>query len=560
MESGIKRETRSVLVILAAVLAIFLVPFSSHGEEGKEYRVSSASFIIDINEDGSVQVTETWEVEYTKGSFNQWQKEIRDGIIPDEGFTLNEESVKVRVDGEPCEWTDDREGRPDQTYHVDEYMGDYLIECYKTSENVTREYEVSYILRDAVKIVGYGEDGYNYFTYHLIGTDFPDKIGMVYVKVYTPEEEMITELIKDGSVFGQQAGPENGVAISNWTGSLETRVKIKGTRIENAEHILGAGLDREFDPDRTDEEHVRGVDYGEGFPLGKFGYFIFFLILGLLVGLFKKIVRSGAEELAEMTINAMGSGTSEGKAETPGRPQAAEVNLREAKANQNEEDVKRIEAAVRKKLEENPTCYTDLIMRWQDRLSPVEFAYGHPHAVARNLLVGYANYLLLIGAIGKGDDGKAVVVLKKELLPQDRYVLAFLSGEKADSLRDGMLVDMDRFGRGFELMVTKFEERMKNFLEKKVEKKLTAEEQDRFSNDWISLSEYVDYLDGKSGNETVDYCKDASRNHVQVFLSMKDPANGYNYVVDGEDESARFRRNVNYAIHRALQSHYRDAE
>ena len=66
-----KNRPRDTFFILFAILCIVMMPLSAFSvrAEEQEYSVPSADFEVEIRNDGTVYVTENWEVFYKKGYF-----------------------------------------------------------------------------------------------------------------------------------------------------------------------------------------------------------------------------------------------------------------------------------------------------------------------------------------------------------------------------------------------------------------------------------------------------------------------------------------------------------
>ena len=99
-----KNRPRDTFFILIAILCIVMMPlgaFSVRAEE-KEYSVPAADFEVEIKNDGTVHVTENWEVSYTRGDFTRFYKDIYRTVPTEETFNLDEDSMKVSIDGKEC--------------------------------------------------------------------------------------------------------------------------------------------------------------------------------------------------------------------------------------------------------------------------------------------------------------------------------------------------------------------------------------------------------------------------------------------------------------------------
>ncbi len=86
----IKKSFASCSHFVVALLAIALMlalPTVAHAET-KRYSVPNASFEIWLNDDGSAEVEETWEVTYKEGDFTRFFKDIyTSGLETEERFS-----------------------------------------------------------------------------------------------------------------------------------------------------------------------------------------------------------------------------------------------------------------------------------------------------------------------------------------------------------------------------------------------------------------------------------------------------------------------------------------
>ena len=167
-----KNRPRDTFFILFTILCIVMMPLSAFSvrAEEQEYSVPSADFEVEIRNDGTVHVTENWEVFYKKGFFTRFYKDIYRTVPKEEEFDLDESSMKVSIDGKDCTPVDNTTDREDYTFHLQESSTAYTVHCFLASKHVTRKYQISYTIRDAVKIV----DGEYYLvTFRMIGANFP---------------------------------------------------------------------------------------------------------------------------------------------------------------------------------------------------------------------------------------------------------------------------------------------------------------------------------------------------------------------------------------------------
>ena len=171
------------VVALLAIALMLALPTVAHAET-KRYSVPNASFEIWLNDDGSAEVEETWEVAYEEGDFTRFYKDIyTSGLETEERFS-NISVKKVTINGKKCSHTNDTVGRPDYHYNVSTMGYCKEIAAYLASHNQTNTYVFRYVLSDVVKNV---DDQYGFFSYRLVGTNFDKMIDQLSVLVHAPE-------------------------------------------------------------------------------------------------------------------------------------------------------------------------------------------------------------------------------------------------------------------------------------------------------------------------------------------------------------------------------------
>ena len=74
------------LMFTVLLMICMLLPVQVHADNDKIYQVDSASFVIDLQPDGSAAVTESWTVTYISGEFHRFYKDIHTDISKIEAF------------------------------------------------------------------------------------------------------------------------------------------------------------------------------------------------------------------------------------------------------------------------------------------------------------------------------------------------------------------------------------------------------------------------------------------------------------------------------------------
>lgn len=177
-----KRYFALFFVAVMLFVSVFSVNVSAVGD----LTIASAHFDAVINADGTVSVTETWNVEYsgTGDGFTRWidlyDSKNSNGMTALEKFD-SVSDIAVKIDG--ISISEAQSGV--NTYRCGESAdGKCLtVEINSPSALVTKEYTLSYTLNGAVK----QNDGKAEFAYVFIGKTFQYVCNNVSATVYFPE-------------------------------------------------------------------------------------------------------------------------------------------------------------------------------------------------------------------------------------------------------------------------------------------------------------------------------------------------------------------------------------
>ena len=334
-----KNRPRDTFFILIAILCIVMMPlgaFSVRAEE-KEYSVPAADFEVEIKNDGTVHVTENWEVSYTRGDFTRFYKDIYRTVPTEETFNLDEDSMKVSIDGKECAPAYNTTDRENYTFFLEKSFEEYTVHCFLASSHVNRKYQISYTIKDAVKKV----DGEYYLvTFRMIGANFPKTVRHVSA-LYTAPEGSTVE-VRNGQYFDKVVSEGNTVRVEDeyWDGVFKVKVRIDHASIANAVALTGDQLSN-VDDNRQTKQGGEGSEWLETVAF----------ILGLLVMLLVVCVPVGFILLIIFAI--------------------IWVIVRNFTTKRN--------------VEKDPYYYFDIAGRWSGRLDPYEFAFGKPSMRKTNL-------------------------------------------------------------------------------------------------------------------------------------------------------------------------------
>jgi len=442
-----KNRPLDTFFVVFVILCIFMMPITAFAEE-KDYSIPSADFEVEIGNDGTVNVTEKWEVSYTSGDFTRFYKDIYRLVPEEEKFSLDEGSMKVSIDGKECAPVDNIIDREDYTFCLEKSENAYTVSCFLASSHMDREYQISYTINDAVKIV----DGEYYLvTFRLIGADFPKTVGRVSA-CFTAPEGAAAE-VRNGQYFDTLVSEGNTVKVEaqNWKGVFKVKVRIDHANIANSVSLSAEQLSNS---DRDREMTKRQGEY--------------------------RIINYIKAKLPVLMLIVFGS-----------------ILLYW------------IYAAVRAKIERfimkqniarNPHYYFNTAGRWEGRLDPYEFAFGYRPFTDRNIFYVYFRQLLIKGALNAVDDSRVTVVSREGLSPEEAKTMDFFV-ERARS-EDGEL-RMQTFKEYLwknRSELAAFDHGIKTQFEERVRAKLSSDEMKRYEKDWNAVHDYIEFFFNKDNN------------------------------------------------------------
>ena len=231
-----------------AFAAIFLLVSvcSPLKAQASSYRIPEAEFTITVHEDGTADVVEYWTVRFEEGSFTRFYKDIVTNAGKEDTVELDQGSLYVKIDGVECSVTEDTNGRPDDTFHLDSSSMGYEIDCYKASQNVTRTYEIGYRIYDAVKYV---DNSYYLFTYRVIGANFSKTVDHVKVTVQTPDGAVNELRYASRSDSVQDNGNVTVITASDSNGMYKVKIRMDQVTFTGAVSIDAEDLNNPADGD-----------------------------------------------------------------------------------------------------------------------------------------------------------------------------------------------------------------------------------------------------------------------------------------------------------------------
>ncbi|MBP0978942.1 MAG: hypothetical protein J6P89_12335, partial [Oscillospiraceae bacterium] len=156
-----------LIVTVLSIIILSLNPLSAFYDD-KKYEVRGAEFHVSFTGDGDAIICETFEVEFIRGQFSRFYKDIYN---PDNKleFIQDLEVLDVKINGNEADeqFTADRN---DGRYLFETSSDRYTINWFQHASNETVKYEITYNVENAVKI---NENNRAVFAFRLIGQNFP---------------------------------------------------------------------------------------------------------------------------------------------------------------------------------------------------------------------------------------------------------------------------------------------------------------------------------------------------------------------------------------------------
>lgn len=265
-----KRISLFIFVFIITISFLFV----NVNADTKKYTTESVDFDVFLTEDGDAEIKETWIVNYEKGEFTRFRKNIYMDL-PKEEKIIRITDFKVEVDGEEYEPTsnrEDREDRPEGKFYYGFINSDtYTYEVFFRKSEERVKIEVSYILNDVVKYI---DNEYYLFVYRFLPKGYKDNIEDFSVKIRTENDN-------DGmKVLYKTKGKTEVdafaiVEASNVSDLFKIKVRINGDAFDNITQMSYINSS-EVSNDRPNKKSGSYNDFAE--TIGTF------LAIGLFIG------------------------------------------------------------------------------------------------------------------------------------------------------------------------------------------------------------------------------------------------------------------------------------
>ena len=124
---------RVIISIVVLLIVLSLTSMTVYADT-KQYVINTAEFDVELNEDGSADVTETWTVDYQSGEFSRFYKNIYMAVPIDEEYDI--EFNFVSVDGKSCDRIYDESDIEDKLFENQNLLKQPVVRNGKTLATV----------------------------------------------------------------------------------------------------------------------------------------------------------------------------------------------------------------------------------------------------------------------------------------------------------------------------------------------------------------------------------------------------------------------------------------
>ena len=140
------------LIGAAAVLllAVMITPLNASADD-KQYQINSADFTIELETNGDAVITEEWQVQYVRGSFTRFYKDIFYDSSSQLEYIRDVQVQSCSINGREAAAQNNTD-RNDGHYYLEKNAAGYTIHWFQAAENQTVQYAVTYRIPGAVKL------------------------------------------------------------------------------------------------------------------------------------------------------------------------------------------------------------------------------------------------------------------------------------------------------------------------------------------------------------------------------------------------------------------------
>ena len=228
---------RLTFMITAAVMLLLTAqPFAACADSDKQYYVMSADFTANLLENGDAIIYEEWLVNYTKGDFTRFYKDINDPQNQLEYFdNIEVISCSINDDEAAAQYNTDRN---DNHYYLESGSENYTIHWFKHAHNEMVKYTIGYKIKNAVKL---NKDNRAEFCYRFIGKNFSTNVNSVNATIVTPNSDSsMTVTVSKGS--SETAGNAVNLQAENVSGMYKVRMNMDSSGFDGLRRIVDIDL------------------------------------------------------------------------------------------------------------------------------------------------------------------------------------------------------------------------------------------------------------------------------------------------------------------------------
>ncbi len=292
MKTKLKIWTR-IFVLIYVFISIYIIapPLNASAEE-KSYRVDSADFDIKFSENGDATITAIWNVTYTSGSFTRFYIDFFDPGNQLEYFpTMN--VISCHINGTEAIASNSLDRVNNHYYFEKSSTQTYTIHWFKSAQNETVTYDITYEIPNAVKL---NEDNDAEYCCRLIGLNFPKSVGHITTKVHLPNDNALKdshlsvgEFQKDGDVIYSTA--------DNFKGMYKLRLKMKSEYFGELQRVISVEVPQGYGENETASQssgsgrttsHKKTDFFSAIIALGFFAVPLILIVFGLIITIVDK--------------------------------------------------------------------------------------------------------------------------------------------------------------------------------------------------------------------------------------------------------------------------------
>lgn len=180
--SNTKKWAKLALGILLILTYCLMFTAIKVHAKGGSYSINSATFDVQLEDNGDATVTESWQVNFSNGTFTRFYKDIYKNVKSIEQF----DSIEFEgcwIDGIECERVSSMD-REDYHYYIEEDRSNIRINWFKSRSGGDRycEYKIRYRISNILKRT---DNDNLIFCYRFIGKEFKENVSNAEINIAT---------------------------------------------------------------------------------------------------------------------------------------------------------------------------------------------------------------------------------------------------------------------------------------------------------------------------------------------------------------------------------------